>query len=218
MFEELFAARKPCAAKLLRYGFCSEGEKYCYCCEVMNGSFFLQVTLAGGMVDTALTDKSTGEEYILYKTPAQGAFVGAVRQAIAQVLQDVADSCFEWDLYRQPQTLRLLGHAAAEWGDAPDFPFGIAERTGILRHPVSGKWYAAILNIPKTKLGLASEQVVEVVNLHASAPQVQQLLGRPHFYPGWHMNKKYWYTVILDGSVADEELFQLLEVSRGSVR
>ncbi len=36
---------------------------------------------------------------------------------------------------------------------------------------------------------------------------VTELLPRPEIYPAWHMNKKSWFTVILDGSVENEELF-----------
>ena len=31
--------------------------------------------------------------------------------------------------------------------------------------------------------------------------------------PGWHMNKKHWYTMILDGSVERRELFRRIDES-----
>ncbi|MCD7888742.1 MAG: MmcQ/YjbR family DNA-binding protein [Oscillospiraceae bacterium] len=40
-----------------------------------------------------------------------------------------------------------------------------------------------------------------------------ELLQRGNYYPGWHMNKKSWYTVILDESVRDEELFERIRSS-----
>ena len=36
------------------------------------------------------------------------------------------------------------------------------------------------------------------------------LLATPGYYPGWHMNKKHWYTVVLDDSLPDAELEQRL--------
>lgn len=33
------------------------------------------------------------------------------------------------------------------------------------------------------------------------------------FFPGYHMNKKHWFTVLLDGSVPDDEICRLLDES-----
>jgi len=30
--------------------------------------------------------------------------------------------------------------------------------------------------------------------------------SRKNYYPGWHMNKKSWYTIVLNGSVPNDEL------------
>lgn len=39
----------------------------------------------------------------------------------------------------------------------------------------------------------------------------------PAVQPGYHMNKKHWNTVLLDGSVPKGELQRLIEASRGLV-
>ena len=31
--------------------------------------------------------------------------------------------------------------------------------------------------------------------------------------PGWHMNKKYWLSLPLDGTLSDQQLFDLLDTS-----
>ncbi len=33
------------------------------------------------------------------------------------------------------------------------------------------------------------------------------------YFPGYHMNKKHWYTICLDGSVEPVELYQRLDLS-----
>lgn len=69
------------------------------------------------------------------------------------------------------------------------------------------------MTVPKSKLGFQSEEKVEIVDLHCRPDQIEDLLARQQYYPGWHMNKKSWYTIILDGSIPDEELFFRLEES-----
>lgn len=211
MFDEIFAQKKPCPDRLITYGFELRDGVYRYTCSLMDGDFQLHITVDPlGGVDTSLTESDTDEAYTLYKTTAQGIYLGQVREAIAAVLQDMADHCFTSSRFRQEQTIQLLAHAAAVYGDQPEFLWETTPQNGILRRADSGKWYAAILTIPKNKLGLDSQQVVEIVNFHATPADVEQLLKRPGIYPGWHMNKKSWYTIILDGSIANEDLFRLM--------
>lgn len=33
------------------------------------------------------------------------------------------------------------------------------------------------------------------------------------YFPGWHMNKRNWYTIILDGSVSIEEIYCRIDKS-----
>lgn len=35
----------------------------------------------------------------------------------------------------------------------------------------------------------------------------------PAITPGYHMNKKHWNTIILDGSITDEKIFFLVDLS-----
>ncbi|MBR1619951.1 MmcQ/YjbR family DNA-binding protein [bacterium] len=60
----------------------------------------------------------------------------------------------------------------------------------------------------KNKKGL-----VEVGLIKLSAENVEKILKQEHIYPGWHMNKKYWITVILDNSLSDEKIMELIEES-----
>ncbi len=215
MFEEIFLQKKLAPERLLAYGFEPFGDAFRYTSPVMNGDFLLTVTLdRHGNPTTSLLDADTDEAYTLYQTAAEGAFVGEVRLAITAVLEEIADRCCVPSTFRAAQTLRLLAHAAEVFGNAPEFPWGITPpATAVLRRADSEKWYGVIMTIPQRKLGLPSDAPVEVMNLHATPEAVAELLSRPEIYPAWHMNKKSWFTVILDGSISDEELFAHLAES-----
>lgn len=43
--------------------------------------------------------------------------------------------------------------------------------------------------------------------------RMESLIDRKVYFPGWHMNKKHWYTMILDGSVERRELFRRIDES-----
>ncbi len=44
-------------------------------------------------------------------------------------------------------------------------------------------------------------------------PYFEKRLKQEHIYPGWHMNKKYWITFILDESLPNNETMKLIEES-----
>lgn len=55
--------------------------------------------------------------------------------------------------------------------------------------------------------------VRDVMNLHGTAEQVAALVDGERYFPGWHMNRKYWYTVCLDGSIPMYELQRRIDES-----
>ena len=91
------------------------------------------------------------------------------------------------------------------WKRSPD--------NAILRRRDTAKWYAAILTVAKSKLGLDSDDAAEIINLRVKPEKMGELLKNDNYYPGWHMNKKSWYTIILDGSVDTEEVYRRVDES-----
>lgn len=52
------------------------------------------------------------------------------------------------------------------------------------------------------------------VNLKCDPELALELRGQfPAVTPGWHMNKRHWNSVLLDGSVPDDELVEMLRHS-----
>ena len=75
------------------------------------------------------------------------------------------------------------------------------------------KWYGAILTVSKRKLGLRSDDMAEIIDLRIQPELMNDKKKKKNYYPGWHMNKKHWFTVILDESVPDEKLFEHIRTS-----
>ena len=100
-----------------------------------------------------------------------------------------------------------------KYGSKPEFLWEQFDGSGVFRNKKSGKWYAAILEVDRGKLQAGKKGKVEVVDLKLDKEQVQKIIIKPGFYPGYHMNKKYWISIILDDSVSDEEIMGLIEIS-----
>lgn len=207
MFEDIFRKRKLNAGRLTRYGFEPTDGGWSYTAAIMDNAYTLRVLVSeSGGVDTELEEAETGEPYALYKTTASGVFIGKVRAEIENVLKDIAKECFDLYVFKSEQTLRLIDHVRAAYGDEPEFLWQNFPDNAVWRRKDSKKWYGVILTVPKSKLGAGSNEIVEILDLHLPPEQMAATVDSKLYFPGWHMNKKSWYTVILNGSVPTEEI------------
>ena len=69
------------------------------------------------------------------------------------------------------------------------------------------------MKIPKTRLGEYSDRIVDIVNIKCDPIMLGSLLEEKGFYPAYHMNKEHWITICLDGSVDDEKILSLIDIS-----
>ena len=54
---------------------------------------------------------------------------------------------------------------------------------------------------------------VEIMNLKLAPENVERLQKVPGCYPAYHMNKKHWITVLLDGTLPDDDVLALITES-----
>ena len=101
------------------------------------------------------------------------------------------------------------------YGAEPDHPWLNHPRFEVFRHGNNQKWFALVMDIPKSKLGLQSTDMVDVVNPKCDPILVGSLRGDAGIFPAYHMSKANWITAALDGSVPDEKLKMLLDLSYG---
>ena len=83
----------------------------------------------------------------------------------------------------------------------------------VFRHSGNKKWVAVIMDIPRRNLGLNGEGEISVVNLKCDPRMIGSFREEPGIFPGWHMNKAHWLSVALDGTVDDEKIKFLVDMS-----
>ena len=97
------------------------------------------------------------------------------------------------------------------YGTAPDYPWN--DWNAVLRHAESKKWYAVILEVSVQKLGLAGNQIIDILNVKSDPLLIGSLRSKQGYFPAYHMNKEKWVSIALDGSVPDDEIKNLLDMS-----
>ena len=200
--------------KLLDYGFRQDGQSYFYEETLLEGAFLLQVKVsAKGQTATRLLDQDSQEPYVLHLIEsAEGAFVGSIKAAYRKALDRLAESCGEHGNFSGAYIQQILDHIRATYGDEIEYPWK-EDKAAVIRSHQSRKWYVLFMEIHPGKIGLGGQKPIRIMNLHGSAEQVAALVDGQKYFPGYHMNRKYWYTLCLDGSVPWEELQQRITES-----
>ena len=112
-----------------------------------------------------------------------------------------------------PTRDELFAYVKATFGTEPDYPWPQEPEYAVLRHADNGKWYGIVMSVPLSKLGLPGKGNVEIINVKSAQVLDMLLYGDPGILPAYHMNKKHWISVILDGSLADEIIVSLIQDS-----
>lgn len=68
------------------------------------------------------------------------------------------------------------------------------------------------MTIDKSKLSDSTGEV-EIINVKTDEATINKLIKQDGFYKAYHMNKKNWITILLDGTVKYNEIIKLIDKS-----
>lgn len=213
--NSIFKDKKVNISKLLPFGFEQSGENYIYRKIFSDSGFVQTVTVtADGEVFSDVIDPAFGEPYTLYLDEnAEGAFVIGIRNSYEETLREIAEKCFEPDIFKSEQAKELISYIKATYGDKLEFLWEKFPDNAIFRRKDSQKWYGLMLPVSKRKLGIESDETVEIIVFRMDSEKSEALKDNKKYFPGYHMNKKSWCTVILDNSVPSREIYCRIDES-----
>ena len=115
------------------------------------------------------------------------------------------------------QRERIMEYVQNRYGADPEHLWAKYPNYVVYRQPASRKWFAIIMDIPRNRLELDGDELVDVMDVKCGPLMVGSLLAQDGFCPAYHMSKGTWISVLLDDTVPDEQIFPLLELSYDSV-
>lgn len=170
----------------------------------------LVVSLVNGKPVPRVMDTEMGEEYRLHAIPGgSNPFSDMVRSEVEEILAKLREEETGPAINLEKKVFAL---AKERFGTEPEYPWADSD-AAVLRREDTKKWYAVFLNVAGEKLGLTGRGDLRVMNLHADPARVPELLLKPGHFPAFHMNKRSWVTLLLDGSVSMEDLEEELSES-----
>ncbi|MCQ2555261.1 MAG: MmcQ/YjbR family DNA-binding protein [Clostridia bacterium] len=174
----------------------------------------VSVLIDNDKVKGNVIDQSTGEAYDIFRREgATGKFAGEVREAYTALLYDIKEKCCILEMYKGDQANRIIGLMEEKYGDSPEFLWDNYPDFSIYRNRDTGKWYSLIMNLGMDHFIPGEKDTAVCMNLIISKERIPELLDCRNFFPAYHMNKKYWISVILDGTIDDKVIMDLIEES-----
>lgn len=200
--------------KLIDYGFKKNNNKYIYTKRLSNDNFLVHIEITNfAKITSKIMDIENKEEYLPVDIKnTTGSFIGKIKEEYENILKDVISICTERDVFKSKQAQSVIKYVKEKYAGNLEFLWE-KSNNAIIRHHDTKKWYLALLTIPREKLGLKSNDLVEIIDLKMPPKEIVKLVDNKKIFPGYHMNKKHWITICLDNTMKDEELFKYIDIS-----
>lgn len=215
IIKSIFQRKAVNFEKLTAYGFSEEAGIYSYNTILSDSGFTMTVNIAKtGGITAVVIDPTFNEPYTLHLIDgAAGSFVGQVKSEYESVLEEIAEKCFDAQVFKSRQAKEVIAYLRKTYGDELEYLWQKFPDNAVVRRKDNRKWYAAILTVSRQKLGFDSDENVEILDLRMTPENIEKQVDGIKILPGYHMNKKHWITICLDGSVSTRDIFSRIDES-----
>ena len=109
---------------------------------------------------------------------------------------------------------KFFDYIQKKYKTEPEYPWAKYDSNAVFRHGDNKKWFALVMSVEKNKLGLSGNEYVDVINLKIDDMMFRDiLLHEDGILPAYHMSKAHWITVLLDGTVGEDRVYELIDES-----
>ncbi len=163
---------------------------------------------------TEIIDTETNEPYVLHLLEMKrSGYSEKVYKEYSEVLEKIKKKCFEDEIFKANYTKEIITYVKNKYGDELEFLWEKSPKNAVVRRKSSNKWYVVLLTISKRKISLNSDEIIEIINLHNNPEEIEKIIDYKKYFPAYHMNKKYWCTICLDGTVELKEIYKKIDIS-----
>ena len=200
--------------KLKEFGFKLIDNSYYYHTFLLKNQFKMTVKInLNNSIFTEIIDTETNEPYVLYLIENRSGYSEKVYKEYSKVLEKIKKKCFEDEIFKANYTKEIVAYVKNKYGDKLEFLWEKSPKNAVIRRKSTNKWYVVILTISKRKIGLDSDEIIEIINLHNNPEEIKKLIDYKKYFPAYHMNKKYWRSICLDGTVELKEIYRMIDIS-----
>ena len=215
--EELFNKYKVDKIKLKEYGFIEEKNILKYKKDIMDNRFTI-ILEYDKKIKGKIIEKEFNDEYTNFRRKELGEFNTKIKNEFVNLLIDIRNKCFTKTVFNYDQTKRINKLIINKYNVNPEFLWEKYPSFAIYRK--TKKWFALVGNVQLSKIDKKSNSMeeVEIINLKIKEDEKDILLNRKGYYEAYHMNKKNWITIILDDTLNDKEIEEMISNSYNNIK
>lgn len=187
--------------KLKKYGF---NSSYYYKKELFD-NLYVTFEIMENDCHIKVYDNNYNAEYLPFNIKNNvGNYVSKVREQVEIITNDIIDKCGK----KEEIINHIFSYVKEKYNTIPRLPF--KDNTSYVL-TINNKWYALIMRIKGTSIGLSNEEI-DIINLKNDPDIITNIVDNKAIFKAYHMNKKYWFTIILN-KISEKELFSFIDES-----
>lgn len=197
---------------LIKLGFNYDGGHYNLILDSnFDSSLQFEIKIDSHLIEVNCYDKDSKEEYIPFNLKNNySSHVLKLREEVTNFLLNVFNKYFKnIDVKKS-----ILDYIIKTFNCYLDQPFKQYPTYTAAKRKDNDKWFALFMDVPFNKLsGNDDERIVDVLNLKVEPHKIRELIDDKNYFKAYHMNSKYWVTVLIDKNLEIEKIFTLIEES-----
>ena len=210
--DEIFKKYDLVEESLIPYGFSYQDGFYSFKKLIYNNQFELVLTIKEKAIDAKLIDIDFNEEYTGINVENESSFICELREECKNVLLDIRSKCYVKRMFIFSQSNRIAKLIKDKYEVEPEYLWDPHPGFGVFRNKISNKWFGIIMNISKDKIIGTEKEEIEVLNVMLK-DKTSAYLNINGIYKAYHMNKKNWVSIILDETLSDVGIMELIDIS-----
>ena len=108
---------------------------------------------------------------------------------------------------------KVVDYVQTKYQAKIDFPWYKYPDYFVVRNK-NNKWFGIVMKVPYKKFNLNKEDLVDVLNVKIDDHGLYDIVvDNKTIFPGYHMAKHKWISILLDGSVDINKIFKLIDES-----
>jgi len=236
LYKVYLKSRSIDEEKLTKFGFKKDKEKYTYKKEIKDGEFVVIIEVDKKKAISKVIDNFDESEYALVDVEeSSGQFVGSIKEEYEKVLEKFVEKCTYLDNFKSQSAKKIILYVKEKYKDELEFLWDDYDGA-VFRNKDNKKWYGVIMKVREksfvtstlkrmkadgavsnhpilNKKEYSDDDYIEVLDLHIDKEKSKKIIDYETIFPGYHMNKESWITIILDKNTKLKETYKLLDDS-----
>lgn len=200
---------------LKEYGFTKNKNTYIYKENILDDIFQINILISDTTKISSIIELENNIEYVLVDIEtATGEFVGKLRQIYEERINDFLEKCTYKEVFKCEQSKEIIKYINKKYNDDMEFLWEKYDNA-VFRNKKNKKWYGVLLVISESKLNekCESKKEINIINLKYQKLKIEKIVDNKSIFLGYHMNKKSWISVRLDGKLDTKKIIELVDNS-----